>query len=95
MTAYIVFSRERVHDKSELETYAKKVKGTMAGHAITRLAAYGRHEVLEGSAVEGLVILSFPTFEEAKAWYYSPAYQEASEHRFKGADYRAILIDGV
>jgi hypothetical protein len=40
-------------------------------------------------------MLEFPTFEEAKAWYSNPAYQAASAHRFKGADYRTIVIDGV
>ena len=32
---------------------------------------------------------------EAKAWYDSPAYREAREHRFRGADYRAILFEGL
>ncbi len=45
--------------------------------------------------MEGVVILQFPTFEEAKAWYDSPAYREAREHRFAGADYRAVIVEGV
>ena len=52
-------------------------------------------EVLEGAAVEGVVILEFPTFDEAKAWYDSPAYREVREHRYKGADYRAVIVQGV
>ena len=42
-----------------------------------------------------MVIASFPSFEEAKAWYESPAYREAREHRFRGADYRAVIVEGV
>ena len=49
---------------------------------------------LEGPEIEGAVIVSFPTFEEAKAWYDSPAYKEAREHRFKGADYRVDTVVG-
>jgi len=30
-----------------------------------------------------------------KLWYDSPLYREAREHRFKGADYRAVLVEGV
>ena len=41
------------------------------------------------------MMLEFPTFREARAWYDSPAYQAASEHRFNGADYRAIIVEGV
>jgi uncharacterized protein (DUF1330 family) len=51
--------------------------------------------VLEGAAVEGVVILEFPTFDEAKAWYDSLVYREVREHRYKGADYRAIIVQGV
>lgn len=47
------------------------------------------------SAVEGVVILEFPTFDEAKAWYDSPAYREVRENRFRGADYRAVIVEGV
>lgn len=67
----------------------------MAGRAMKVLAAYGRLAVLEGLAMEGIVIVEFPTLEEAKAWYESPAYREAREHRFRGADYRAVLVEGV
>jgi uncharacterized protein (DUF1330 family) len=42
-----------------------------------------------------MMMLEFPSFGEATAWYHSPAYQAASEHRFKGADYRAIIVEGV
>ena len=53
------------------------------------LVGYGRHEVLEGDPVEGVVIAEFPTFEAAKAWYDSPAYQAIRPRRLKGAIYRA------
>jgi uncharacterized protein (DUF1330 family) len=41
------------------------------------------------------VIVQFPSMEEAKAWYESPAYQDAKTHRLKGADYRVILAKGL
>ena len=95
MAAYVVFVRDRTNNPSELATYSQKVGSALAGHPVTVLAAYGRHEVLEGPAVEGVVILEFPSFDEAKAWYDSPAYREVREHRFKGADYRAVIIEGL
>jgi uncharacterized protein (DUF1330 family) len=30
----------------------------------------------------------------ARAWYNSPAYQEARLHRMKGAQYRMLLVEG-
>lgn len=95
MAAYIVFTRESTRDAAELATYSKKVGATLAGHPVTVLAAYGRHEVLEGPEVEGVVILEFPTFEEAKAWYDSPAYRQVREHRFRGSDYRGVIVEGL
>jgi uncharacterized protein (DUF1330 family) len=95
MTAYVVFTRVKTINPAELEIYAPKARASMAGHAVTRHAAYGRQQVLEGPQTEGVVILSFPTFEEAQAWYNSPAYKEACEHRFKGAEYRAVIVEGI
>ena len=95
MVAYIVFTREKTLNPSELETYGQKVPATLAGHPVTPRALYGRHEVLEGPPVEGVVIAEFPTFEAAKAWYDSPAYTEVRQHRFKGAEYRVVIVEGV
>jgi uncharacterized protein (DUF1330 family) len=95
MAAYIVFTRESTRDASELATYSQKVGATLAGHPVTVLAAYGHHEVIEGPDVEGVVILEFPTFEAAKAWYDSPAYRQVREHRFRGSEYRAVIVEGA
>jgi len=95
MTAYAVFIRESTRDPAELQTYSEKVGATLAGHPISVLAAYGRQEVLEGPEVEGVVILEFPDFEAAQAWYDSPAYRAVREHRFRGAEYRAVIVEGA
>jgi uncharacterized protein (DUF1330 family) len=95
MVAYIVFTRERTRDPGELDTYSQEVSASLTGHDVTTRAYYGRQEVLEGAAVEGVVILEFPTFDEAKAWYDGPAYRKVREHRYKGADYRAVIVQGV
>lgn len=95
MPAYAIFVRERTRVPSDLAAYTEKAGETLAGHPVEVLAAYGPHEVLEGAAMEGAVILEFPTFGAAKAWYESPAYREARELRFRGADYRAFIVQGV
>ncbi len=93
--AYIVFTREKTLDQAELELYWKKVPPTLEGHPMKVLSGYGPHEVLEGDGTEGIVIAEFPSMEAAKAWYNSPAYREAREHRFKGAVYRGILVEAT
>jgi uncharacterized protein (DUF1330 family) len=95
MTAYMIFTRESTSNPAELAIYSETASATLAGHPVTPRAFYGHHEVVEGPAAEGVVVLEFPTFADAKAWYNSPAYSEAREHRFKGANYRVIITEGV
>ena len=95
MSAYIVFTRESTRNAAELETYSQKVGAALAGHPVTVLAAYGRHEVLEGPEVEGVVIVEFPSLDEAKAWYDSPAYRAVREHRFRGRALARVIVEGL
>lgn len=95
MPAYVVLTREHTHDPQEMERYGEKAQAAREGHDPQPLAFYGDFEVLEGSAMEGAVILRFPDMAAARAWYQSPAYQEARKHRFQGADYRVFIVDGV
>jgi uncharacterized protein (DUF1330 family) len=95
MSAYMVFTREKTVDQREMDVYAKGAKASVAGHELNVLAFYGAHEDLEGPPTEGTVIVQFPTMAAAKAWYDSPLYRQAREHRFKGATYRVTLVEGV
>jgi uncharacterized protein (DUF1330 family) len=95
MKGYMVFTRERTTDAAELAVYFEKVRATFEGHEIKVLASYGKHEVLEGDATEGVVVVEFPSVAAAKAWYDSPGYTEVRKHREAGSVYRAILVEGV
>jgi uncharacterized protein (DUF1330 family) len=95
MATYIVFTKESTQDQRELDIYQSKVGETFKGHPVKILAAYGPQQVLEGDAPEGVVIVEFPSTAAARAWYDGPAYQEVAQHRFKGARYRAVLVEGV
>lgn len=95
MAAYVVMIREEMTDAEAFQEYAKLAPKASAGHEVTPRAFYGRHEVVEGPDCEGVVVLEFPDFDQAKAWYESPQYQEAAQLRFKGARYRVMIADGV
>lgn len=94
MTAYVVYIRDETFDQAEMDTYVAKVVADVKGHPMTPLA-YGDCEVLEGAPIENVVIVSFPTVEDAKAWYNSPEYQAAAQHRFRGAKGRAFIVPGM
>ena len=95
MPAYIVFTREAMLDQAKYDLYAATAPAASAGHDITPLALYGEVEVLEGEPIEGVVMLQFPAMDAARAFYHSPAYQEAVQHRFRGARYRVFIADGL
>lgn len=95
MSAYIILIRERLRDEEAMARYAEGAKAARGDHPITPLAFYGAHEVTEGPEADGVVILHFPDMAAAKAWYDSPAYQEARKHRFQAGDYRVIFTEGV
>ena len=95
MPAYVVFTRTKTIDQKELETYWAGIKATMEGHPIDVLVAYGKHEILEGDPIEGIVIAKFPNAKTAKDWYYSEAYQSVAKHRKLGAIYHGLIVEGV
>ena len=93
--AYVVVIREKTRNAAKLDEYRKMVPASFEKHPATFLAIHGRLEVLEGPKNEDLIILEFPSYEAAQAWYDSPEYRAAREHRFQGGDYRFILTEGV
>jgi len=95
MAAYIIFMRDRMRDTAEFAKYMEAVPATLEGHPVKPLALYGTLEMLEGTPIEGAVVAEFPTMAAARAWYQSPAYQEAVRHRHKAGDYRVFLIEGL
>ncbi|MDF0487990.1 DUF1330 domain-containing protein [Sphingomonas sp. H39-1-10] len=93
----MIFIRdEPVHDEAEMAEYQRlnRERGS-DGFDVKRLAFYGAADALEGPAPDGVVVLEFPSVEEARAWYQSPGYQAALQHRLKAATYRVIITEGV
>jgi uncharacterized protein (DUF1330 family) len=96
MVAYVLFMREGpVRDAEEMAKYSQATRANPPDPKLTPLVVYGAMEVLEGQPPDGVVMLQFPTMEDAKAWYHSPGYQAAAVHRKLGADYRAVIIQGL
>lgn len=93
-SAYIVFIRESSVDEDALARYSSLVPPTFVGRNVKFHAAYGRQEVLEGPEADGVVVLEFGSWDEAKRWYDSPEYQAAIPVRQGGASFRAILVEG-
>ncbi|HLY55765.1 MAG TPA: DUF1330 domain-containing protein [Stellaceae bacterium] len=95
MPAFVIVIINKVIDPQELAEYRRIGVPSLKETNVKFRVRMGAYEVLEGDPVEGIVMLEFPTMEEAKAWYHSPAYQEALKHRYAGAKCHAFLVEGA
>lgn len=95
MSAYLVV-RVRVSDAEAYEEYKKLAAASLAKHGGRYLVRGGRTITLEGEEESGRVVLvEFPTFEKAEAWYRSPDYRKAIEARKGAATGQFVLAEGV
>ncbi|HUZ75525.1 MAG TPA: DUF1330 domain-containing protein [Stellaceae bacterium] len=95
MPAYVV-SVVNVKDPEQYQEYAKLAPAAVAKFGGRFLARGGIDAVLEGGlGANRLVVTEFPSAEQAKAFYHSPEYQAARQHRVDAADFTMMLCSGL
>ena len=95
MAAYVILNIE-VTDPTRYADYIKAAGTTVERYGGKYLARGGRAEKLEGSTEpKRFVILEFPSYERAKAWWDCVEYQGPKAIRRSAAHSDAILVDGV
>jgi uncharacterized protein (DUF1330 family) len=95
MSAYLVV-RVRVSNPEAYETYKRLAAASLDKHGGRYLVRGGRTVTLEGEEESSrVVVVEFPTFERAEAWYRSPEYAEAIEARTGAAVGQFVLAEGV
>ena len=95
MVAYAIFIRDRLRDPEIIKSYYEKLPRSFEGRDFVRRASQTAPQVLEGAAIESVVVLEFPTTEAARDWYDSDAYRDARAFRHLSADYRAFIVEGL
>ena len=95
MPAYVLNDME-ITDPALFEEYKKLSPATVAQYGGRFLARGGRTETLEGDwSPKRLVILEFPSVEQARAWADSPEYAPAKRLRQRAAKSNLIVVEGV
>lgn len=95
MPAYVINDME-VTDPQRFEEYKKLSPPTVAQYGGRFLVRGGRVETLEGDwSPRRLVILEFPSLQQARAWIDSPEYAPARRLRQLSSDSNLILLEGV
>ena len=95
MPAYMIALNRSVHDRQKLEAYWKAARPTFEGRGAKFLSVYKPLAAPElMGSLEGVVLIEFPDVAAATAWYESPEYQKAKQHRDGAADGEVFIIDG-
>jgi uncharacterized protein (DUF1330 family) len=95
MTAYVIVDIE-VTDPAGYEEYKKLAPPAVTLYGGKYIARGGNTETLEGDWHSNrLVILEFPSAEQAKAWLNSPEYAPARSMRHKYAKSKMMVVEGV
>ena len=95
MSGYII-ANVQVTNPTQYEEYKKWSTAAMQATGAEVCVRGGKLEVLEGDwTPERIVVLKFPTFEAAKAFYEVPEYLQAREARAGAAIMRMVVVEGV
>ncbi len=96
MPSGYVIASVNVTNPQQYEEYKKWSSAAMVAHGAEVCVRGGQVEVLEGDWNPGrTVILKFPSFEAAKAFYDTPEYLKAREARAGAAIMRMVAVEGL
>ena len=95
MAAYVIGDIE-VTDPGIYDDYRKQVLATVEKYGGRFAVRGGKVEPLEGGwTPKRIVLLEFPSFEQAQKWYRSPEYAPLIKLRQKGARGRLLIVEGA
>jgi uncharacterized protein (DUF1330 family) len=96
MTSAYIIANVTVTNPEQYEEYKKLSSIAMQAYGAEVCVRGGKIEVLEGDwSPSRLVVLKFPSVEQARAFNASAEYQAARESRQKIAVMRMVLVEGV
>ncbi len=95
MPAYVIVDVEII-DTEKYQAYTKLVPTSLEKYGGRFCVRGGRLETLEGDWHPGrFVVLEFPSYDQAKAWWDSEEYAAAKALRQAASRTQMILVEGV
>ena len=95
MPAYVIVD-VTVTDPREMEEYRKQVPATLAKYGGRFIVRGGAHQTVEGDwKPNRLIVLEFPSMEQAKRWYDSEEYREPRAMRLRAGRANLIMVEGI
>ena len=95
MKGYVI-ATVRVEDAEAYEPYRQRAQEIIARHGGRYLVRGGRVDVREGALErDRVIVLEFPTMEQARGFYDSDDYQAILSIRQANAEAHLFLVEGV
>lgn len=93
MPGYVVANVE-IHDPDAYAGYSAQVEGTLEPFGGRFIVRGGEKDVREGEWFARVVVIEFPSVDNARAWYESEAYQRILPTRLNNSTGRVVIIPG-
>ena len=93
--AYAIAYLRDVDLGPEIIEYLEKIDTTLAPYGGRFIVHGGRSTAVEGAWDGDIVIIEFPSHDDARRWYASPAYQEILPLRTEHSRSIATIVEGV
>ena len=94
MSAYWVIRAGEIKDQDALEVY-QKLWSPLAVHHQAKVITRSNFETPEGPDFPRVLIIEFPTYQQAISCYQDPDYQQAIKFANQAFDREMTIIDGV
>ena len=95
MSAYVIVEVS-IHDPEAYEEYKKLTPAAIAAYNGRFIVRGGATTTLEGDwNPERIVVLEFPTVEQANIWWNSEIYSNAKVIRQRAAKTKMIIVEGI
>ena len=94
MSAYVI-GQISIRDETRYETYVNAFADVFAKFKGRVLSSDENPQLLEGDWMgDKVVLMEFPSQDDALAWLNSPEYQEIAKDRKASADTVALMVKG-
>jgi uncharacterized protein (DUF1330 family) len=95
MAAYVIVQVD-VKDPVRYEDYKAMVPPSLAKFGGRFVVRGGQTHTMEGTwSPRRLVVVEFPSVEQAKAWWASPEYAEAKALRQATSESQLLIVEGA
>jgi uncharacterized protein (DUF1330 family) len=96
MPSYLISEVSEVLDSASMEKYRTLAETTIKQYGGRYIVRGGSTDAIEGEwPAERIVVVEFPSVNQAKVWYQSPEYAKALELSRVALKRRMVLLDGI